>query len=149
MSANLKIKKMKKLSLLFICALALTSCKSDDNSITENLPWIEKLIALSTADNTGNYLGCVWLEKFEGMDVYVTNMAFGSGGVMYYYFDRSGASIILDSYSEYKYHNPLIEAFAGNKYAFVEKNEKWFNDFRLSMKLSKVVYSSFSLPCER
>jgi hypothetical protein len=70
----------------------------------------------------------------------VTDMGFGSGGVMYYYFDSSGASIINKDYE--KYPNPYIESFTGIA-TFVEVNEEWLESFRLNMKRNVLIYSSF------
>jgi hypothetical protein len=131
---------MKKIVLILIpamiCGMMFSSCDSKD----ENLPWLTKLIELSKTDKTGNYIGSIWLEKYKGEDIYVTNMGFGSGGVAYYYFDNSGASIIHKGYE--KYPNPYIESFTGKK-AFMEVDEEWFEDFRLNMKLNILIYSSF------
>ena len=155
---------MKRLVLMIIpaliCGVLYISCGSklttvddidNDEVITscdgctlpqENLPWLKKLIDLSKTDKTGNYYGRIWLENYKGQDIFVTNMMLGSGGVMYYFFDCSGASIVNKEYE--KYHNPLIEVFAGEKYAFVEVDgEDFFHSFSLKMKLDVVVYSSY------
>ena len=151
---------MKRLVLLIIsvmvCGVVLTSCNSqselDSNEIIslsnghtlhlENLQWLKKLIDLSKNDKTGNYYGRIWLESFKGQDIFVTNMMLGSGGVMYYFFDYSGASIIVKSYE--KYHNSLIEEFAGENYAFVEVEREELDIFiQQSIKLNVVVYSSY------
>ena len=149
----------KILIFAFLCGATLTSCGfqselTNDEVIIlsngrtihlENHQWLKELIDLSKADKTGNFWGCIWLENYKGKDIFVTNMMFGSGGVMYYYFDSSGASIINKEYE--KYPNPFIESFTG-KASFVEVDEGWLNDFRVNMKLNVVVYSSFSFPCK-
>jgi len=144
--------------LAMICGMMFSSCNSeettDDNSSLEMLTlsngrtldlenhlWLKKLIDLSKTDKTGNYIGRIWLENFQGQDVFVTDMMLGSGGVRYYFFDRFGASFIIKGYV--KYHNPLIEAFAGNEYNFIEVDEKEFMTFSINMKLKVLVYSCF------
>ena len=156
---------MRRLVLMIFfvlfCGVMFTSCSSqpefkEDEVITlsngrtiylENYQWLAKLIDLSKDDETGNYRGCIWLENYKGQDIFVTNMMLGSGGVMYYFFDRSGACIIIKGYRED--HHPVIEAFAGKNYPFIEADEEEFiNFFTNDMKLDVVVYSSFSLPCK-
>ena len=142
--------------IALFCGVLFTGCDSNsglksDEVVTlsngstlrlDNLQWLKKLIDLSKTDKTANYFGRIWLEKFNGQDIFVTNMMFGSGGVMYYFFDSSGASIINKDYV--KDRNPLIEAFAGKDYAFVEVDgEDFHNSFVIKMKLDIVVYSSY------
>ena len=144
------------ISIALFCGVLFTGCDSNSelkngevvtlsNGRTlhlDNLQWLKKLIDLSKTDKTGNYYGRIWLENFKGQDIFVTNMMLGSGGVMYYFFDDSGASII--NKDDVKYHNPLIEAFAGKDYAFVEVDgEDFIYSFSLKMKLEIIVYSSY------
>jgi hypothetical protein len=57
----------------------------------EDLPWLKELTQQAEADETSNYLGCIWLEKTSnGKDIFVTNMMLGSGGVLYWIFDCNG-----------------------------------------------------------
>jgi len=158
---------MKRLVLMIIsamfCGVIMTSCNSkselDDNGVitlsngrtlkSENFQWLEHLIDLSKSDKTGNYWGCIWLENFKGQDIFVTNMMFGSGGVMYYFFDRSGASLIVKDYVKYHIPNPLIEEFAGKDYALIEvEREELDNFIQQNLKLEVLVYSSFSFSCK-
>jgi hypothetical protein len=151
---------MKKLFLMIIsaliCGVVLTSCNSkaelnDDGVVSlsdgrtlylENLQWLKKLIDLSKTDKTGNYFGRIWLDTFMGQDIFVTNMMLGSGGVLYYFFDSAGASIIVKGYE--KYHSPLIEAFAGKEYAFKEVDKEELDTYiQKKIKLDVVVYSSY------
>ncbi|MDR0795771.1 MAG: hypothetical protein LBE79_06950 [Tannerella sp.] len=129
---------MKRVVLMvisaMICGMMFSSCDSKD----ENPPWLTKLIELSKTDKTGNYIGSIWLEKYKGQDIYVTNMGFGSGGVAYYFFDSSGASIINKNYE--KHPNPYIESFTG-KASYAEVDEEWLNNFSLNMKLNVLIYS--------
>ena len=139
-----------------ICGVLLTSCSSkseltDNRVITlsdgrslhlENFQWLDKLIHLSKTDKTMHYYGRIWLDTFQGQDIFVTNMMLGSGGVMYYFFDSSGASIIVKGYE--RYHNPLIEAFAGKGYAFVEVDKEELDTYiQHNIRLDVVVYSSY------
>ncbi|MEK7718447.1 MAG: hypothetical protein AAB347_02370, partial [Bacteroidota bacterium] len=44
----------------------------------------------SLNDKTGNYVGSIWIITYEGSDIIVTDMALGSGGILYYFFDCNG-----------------------------------------------------------
>ena len=142
--------------IALFCGVSFTGCDSNSESESDeviklsngrtlhldNLQWLKKLIDLSKNDKDGTYWGNIWLENFKGQDIFVTNMMLGSGGVLYYFFDSSGATIIDKDYV--KVHNPFIEAFAGKDYAFVEEDgEDFLNSFILKMKLKIVVYSSY------
>jgi len=151
---------MKRLVFMVIptlfCGIILTNCNSkseleDSGVVTlsngrtlhlEDLPWLEKLIDLSQRDKTSHYWGSIWLERFDGQDIFVIDMMLGSGGVLYYFFDNKGASIINKDYE--KYHNPYIEAFAGKEYTFVEMDEKELLTLSQSITRKVVVYSFFS-----
>ena len=92
---------MKKF-FMFIFVLFFISCSSriqdDSNTICDcnfsknqdSLPWLNELIQKEKTDTTSNYLGCIWLENFKGKDIFVTNMMFGSGGIMNWFFDCEG-----------------------------------------------------------
>ena len=92
---------MKKLMLILILA-GFLSCEQTNiyskvsacgvDEPQKNLPWLVELIQKAQSDKTGNYLGEIWLEKYEGNDIFVTNMAMGSGGIAYYFFDCQGKS---------------------------------------------------------
>jgi hypothetical protein len=56
----------------------------------KNLPWLAITVIKAQADRTGNYWGWIWLESYNGEDVFVINMMLGSGGIMYRTFDCSG-----------------------------------------------------------
>lgn len=64
----------------------------DDRSeeIQSEYPWLKELIQKAETDKTGNYVGFIWLEQYEGKDYFVTNMMLGSGGIAYWIFDTSG-----------------------------------------------------------
>ena len=82
----------------------------------KNLTWLSELIETAKTDNTGNYLGRIWLEKFKGQDIFVTDMMLGSGGIAYWFFDCSG--------------NHLA------------RNDD-FQSFMSNMKLDVIIYSPF------
>ena len=137
-----------------ITNMIFTSCDSSNEEVTfceectmpqENLPWLKKLIDLSENDKTGNYWGCIWLEKYKGKDIFVTNMMLGSGGVMYYFFDCSGTCITPENPSEYG--NPIIEAFVG-KLSFKQVDKEEFHTFIQNMKFDTLLYSTFSFSCK-
>ena len=155
---------MKRLVLIIIpaliCGAMFISCDSkvatDDNIIKwepisdcngctlpqENLPWLKRLIDLSKTDKTMHYYGRIWIDNFNGHDIFVTNMMLGSGGVMYYFFDCSGSSIIVKGYE--KHHNPWIEAFAGKQYGFIEVEKEALDTYvQHNIKLDVVVHSSY------
>ena len=143
------------------CLLFLSCSKSDSNSDStttvtacgcenpqKNLPWLKELIQKAKSDKTGNYTGCIWLEKYQGKDIFVTNMMLGSGGVMYYVFDCSG-----NYYSSYngteKY--PASDYFMKNNPIYLDENEMEELTTFLSSEMKKdvVIYSSkFLNNCE-
>jgi hypothetical protein len=100
---------MKYLLILSIC-LSLVSCAEQDKKekidITacgvanpqEKLEWLVEIIDKAKTDyNTGNYLGTIWLEKYEGKDFFVTDMALGSGGIAYWVFDCNGNLVTFEN----------------------------------------------------
>ena len=60
----------------------------------KNLPWLAKIIKKANA-YTDQYLGTIWLENYKGMDIFVTNMGLGSGGLARHFFDCSGNKFYL------------------------------------------------------
>ncbi len=80
----------------------LTACGIKEPQ--KNIEWLSKLIAKAENDKTGNYWGTIWLEKYKGNDVFVTDMALGSGGIMYYYFDCQGNAFVPESHPEMKFN---------------------------------------------
>jgi len=155
---------MKKLVLMvvpaLICGVLLTSCGSkletdeDCNGCTmpqENLPWLKELIQKAESDNTltqANYWGCIWLEKYKGQDIFVTNMMLGSGGVLYWFFDCAGNHFISKNWG---YEICTACKYVGNHHVFFEdvfEDSEKFDSFVSNMKLDVVVYSRFSIPCK-
>ena len=104
----------------------------------KNLPWLTKLIETAKTDNTGNYLGRIWLEKFKGQDIFVTNMMLGSGGVAYWFFDCLGNHLLSRTW---EYETCPACNFVGNKHFFIEDED--FQSFVLNMKLDVIIYSPF------
>jgi hypothetical protein len=126
-----KIAVMKYLCLLLM-TISLVSCyvKIIDDEANENitacgiknpqknLPWLSELIQKGETDKTLNYMGSIWLEKYNGQDVFVTNMGLGSGGLLYHFFDCEGKPLIIEG-------------------------DDNFNNFATNMKLETLVYSNF------
>jgi hypothetical protein len=106
---------MKKFFTVLIVFSIFWSCKKDGDgriqSINEikacgvndplnNLNWLYNIVVKSSTDNSGNYLGDIWIVSYEGNDFIITDMALGSGGVMYHIFDCSGNP--LNKLAEYE-----------------------------------------------
>ena len=143
-------------SALF-CGALFTSCdsnskmKEDDvialsDGHTLNLKdyqWLKKLIDLSKADETGHYIGCIWLENYKGHEIFVTNMMLGSGGIMYWFFDSSGNHFIHKGWG---YETCPACNYVGNHHVFIE--DFFEGDTEFNFKLNVIVYSSSSYPCK-
>jgi hypothetical protein len=102
--------------IILALSLLLSSCtKPNKNEISacgvsnpqKNLPWLVELITTAKADNTGNYLGVIWLEKYNEQDVFVTNMMLGSGGLAYHVFDCQGSFLTIESTEAEEFFNNL------------------------------------------
>lgn len=142
---------MKKF-LTFMSFFLVLSCSQevqvDTNPITacgcgqaqENLPWLKELIKKAETDQTGNYWGTIWLVKYKGQDLFVTNMMLGSGGIANYVFDCSGNHLVFKR-GEGSY---CPSDFVGNGHFYVEDDAD-FGTFFHSMKLDVVVYSTLPL----
>ena len=87
----------------------------------QNLTWLNDIIKKANTDATlENNVGTIWLEEYKGKDIFVTDMKFGSGGLMYHLFDCSGNNFALQ----------------------IEKEE--LDSFTENMKLNIVVYSNLN-----
>jgi len=139
---------MKKTLVFILSYLLFLSCsKNDSNAVTacgceqpqENLPWLKELIQKAKSDNTGNYWGYIWLEKFQGKDVFVTNMMLGSGGVAYWVFDCSGNLYVIGETEKY----PASE-FVGNNYVYLDEkdSEELITFLSSQMKKDVVIFSN-------
>ena len=99
---------MKNYFLIIIVSLFflfLNSCKEPKiNAIcacgvsdpARDLPWLAELIEEAKTDNTGNYVGVIWLEDYNRQDVFVTNMMLGSGGLLYHVFNCEGNRVSIE-----------------------------------------------------
>jgi hypothetical protein len=83
----------------------ITACGVIDPK--KNIPWLAELIAKAETDKTGNYLGVIWLERYKDQDVFVTNMALGSGGLAYHVFDCEGNPATIDNADVQDFFNNL------------------------------------------
>lgn len=108
-------------------------CGVDD--ARNDLPWMKSLINKSMNDTTGNYFGTIWIENYNGKDIFVTNMMFGSGGIKYWFLDCSGNHLVNveGSYCPSQY--------IGNGHFHLEDHTSIMDN----IKLSVVVYSSVPL----
>ena len=131
--------------IVCLCCCFITSCKNNEDSIcacgvtepAKKIPWIAELINKAETDETGNYWGRIWLEKFKEQDIFVTDMMLGSGGIMYYFFDCNGNHFIFHKEIEYC----TACNFVGNYHVLIE--DKDFQSFISNMKLETVIYSPF------
>jgi hypothetical protein len=112
-------------------------CACGVNDPAKKLPWLFDLIEKAETDKTANYFGRIWLEKFKGQDIFVTDMMLGSGGVAYCFFDCSG-----NHYTYSVSDSCSACAYVGHHHFRVE-NEKDFMNFVTNMKLDIILYSSF------
>jgi hypothetical protein len=106
---------MKNLFIYLFCLLLLScsknkgvaACGCDD--VRKELPWLKGLINKAETDTTltqANYWGCIWLEKHDGQDIFVTNMMLGSGGVAYWIFDCFGNHFL--PYDDFKIKKNVV-----------------------------------------
>ncbi len=110
------IKKMKIMKWIFSLALVFMTIflgceKKPDLKIVcgvenpaENLAWLADLISKAENDNTGNYIGHIWIKAYNGKDYIITDMAMGTGGIMYYCFNCQGE---IDTIADLYFYNSL------------------------------------------
>lgn len=148
---------MKRLFILisYLLSFFLFSCQNKDKieipAIDENikacgikqpqknLPWLKELIKKAETDKTGNYLGTIWLIRYKERDIFVTDMALGSGGIANYFFDCSGNHLIWRRGESY-----CPSDFVGSHHFFIEDEED-FGVFFHSTKLDVVIYTNIPL----
>ncbi|HNS30665.1 MAG TPA: hypothetical protein PKL52_09060 [Tenuifilaceae bacterium] len=100
---------MKRLFLIILIAGVLSCDKQNNCEISacgicnpsKNISWLKEMIDRAEADKSGNYIGTIWLEKSKNDDVFVTNMALGSGGIAYYFFDCGGNPYIPENIEQF------------------------------------------------
>ena len=104
-------------SRFLICLLFLTlswSCNDNKDEITacgvhdpiNDLPWLNEIVTLANDDDTGFYIGTIWLTSYEGQELFVTNMSLGSGGIMYWVFDCNGEHAPVE---DIEFYNSLCD----------------------------------------
>ena len=96
---------MKKCFLIIMVCLGfcyLNSCTKSENKICacgvkspqKNLPWLAEFIKTAKKDTSGSYFGVMWLENYNGEDVFVTDMLLSgmplSGSLPYKVFNCEG-----------------------------------------------------------
>jgi PBP1b-binding outer membrane lipoprotein LpoB len=96
---------MKKILLIGIIALVLTSCGKDNNENIicgvkdpiEDLEWLNKIVSIAMNDTTGNYIGSIYLENYNNNQVFYIDMSLGSGGLSGHWFNCNGSSLTIDN----------------------------------------------------
>jgi hypothetical protein len=93
-----------------------TDCPCGVENPQEELPWLADLIEKAKNDQTTAFWGRIWLIKYEGVDIFVTDMHLGSGGVRYWFFDCYGNHFV--EYGEL--YDGLCSAcrYVGNHHVF-------------------------------
>ncbi len=129
---------MKKIVVFISCLLFLSCNTENDTGIAcgceepqKELSWLKNLIQKAETDETGNYSGYIWLEKYKGKDYFVTNMMLGSGGIAYWVFDCSGRH-----YVQRGVENCPACQFVGNKHIYYEEDFLLFSE----LKKNVVIY---------
>ena len=144
---------MKNLLILCLCFFVFSCDKSQPNEtkpngvitacgcedIQRDLSWLAELIEKSKNDETGNYVGTIWLVNFKGQDIFVTDMMLGSGGILNYFIDCSGNHLTSKSGGE----SWCPKEFVGDGHFFIEDED--FGDFMRNTELDVVIYSTFPI----
>lgn len=96
------------LLLLFSCETQLNNdcdnCACGIENPQKNIEWLANFIQKSETDTTGHYRGFIWLENYEGKDIFVVDMSLGSGGVRYYFYDCEGNPFVPKTFFNLKKH---------------------------------------------
>jgi hypothetical protein len=108
------MKKVLLFIMIFLGFYFFNSCTKPENKIcacgvkdpAKNLPWLAEFIERAENDTTGLFYGVIWLENYEGQDVFVTNMHFISSffGVV---FDCEGNYLYNDNDAYWYFLNHL------------------------------------------
>jgi hypothetical protein len=91
---------------LFIVGLLISSCESfisadkpcGSSKPTSELPWLKNIISKADSDKVykvykGNYIGAIYLEKFNNQYVFYSTMTMYSGGVYFHVFYCDGTLV--------------------------------------------------------
>ena len=98
---------MKKIILLTFITFFLSCEDKEDNYIEplnsliacgyndplNEIDWLNNLANKALTDNSGNYLGSIWIVNYDGTDYFITDMSLESGGIYHHYFDCGGNPI--------------------------------------------------------
>ena len=98
------------------------------------------MITKAENDKTGNYIGTIWLIKYKGKDIFVTDMALGSGGIANYFFDCSGNHLIWRNGESY-----CPSDYVGKNHFYVDDENDFANFFNDVKFTFLVVCPPFSL----
>ena len=98
---------------LFILLLA-SSC--EEETVTRkacgledpatDLSWLADIIAEASNDQTGNFIGTIWIKAYQGQEYVITDMALGSGGLRFHCFDCAGD---LNPVDDIEFYNLLTD----------------------------------------
>lgn len=94
--------------------LFLISCEKENinkkacgvENPTTNLTWLSDIVTQAESDQTGNYIGKIWIKSYQGKDYVVTDMMLGSGGLMFHCFDCEGNFNPVD---DIEFYNSLTD----------------------------------------
>ena len=92
------MKKIFTVLIVLLNLLVLISCDEEKvnkkicgvENPTTDLTWLSDIITQAEDDQTGNYVGKIWIQGYQGSDYVVTNMMLGSGGLRFHCFDCEG-----------------------------------------------------------
>jgi hypothetical protein len=114
--------KIYSILIISLCFFLLSSCKKKDDETStviveppveeitvcgitdpaKNIPWLAEFIATAQNDTTANYLGTIWLEKYQDQDVFVINMSLGDEIITWYFRDCEGNDIVFEDIDKKK-----------------------------------------------
>lgn len=103
---------MRLILFIFFLSMLCTvqSCDKNENTYVEplknieacgktdplnQLEWLNAIANKALSDKTGNYMGSIWIVSYNDVDLVITDMSLGSGGIYFHIFDCSG-SIVED-----------------------------------------------------
>jgi hypothetical protein len=71
-----------------------------------NLSWLADIISKADNDQTGNFIGTIWIKEYQGQDYIITDMALESGGLKFHCFDCKGD---LNPIVDIEFYNSLTD----------------------------------------